>query len=250
MGAIFKVMISDQKKPIKIAIVTAIWKRPEVFKLFCKGIRQFWSKRYHDKVVVDVFIAGSEGDISRRLVQGELPVANYVEIKNDPLARKMNAALQLARGYDFALCVGSDDVIHPDLFDRYIAAAERGIDFVGVLDFYFWDTKTRKAAYWGGYREKYRQGMTCGAGRMFSARLLDQWNWKIWNDEHSRILDNSSDEKLRGINHSSEIFSLRETGLFGLDIKSPENMTPFELWDNTHFIDSEIITTKFDFLNL
>lgn len=243
-------MTSDKKTPIKIAIVTAMWKRPEVFKLFCKGVRQFWSKRYHDKVVVDVFIAGSEGEISRRLVQSELSVANYIEIKNDPLSRKMNAALQLARGYDYALCIGSDDVIHPDLFDKYIELAESGIDFVGVSDFYFWDTLTRRAAYWGGYRENYRKGITCGAGRMISARLLDQWNWKVWEDHHSKILDNSIDEKLRTAKHSSLVFSLKEYGLFGLDIKSAENMTPFQLWDNTEFIDESVILNKFDYLNL
>lgn len=223
---------------MKIAVVSATWKRFDVFQKFMLGI---------DKLDIELCLAVSEEKYQRYCVNHKI---KHVIVENNPLAAKMNASLRLAKGADYVLFLGSDDVVHPELFEYYKQQINKGVDFIGSTDWYFYDTKTKKSAYWGGYREPNRKGVTCGAGRLLSKRVLDLWGWKIWENKHSHILDNSFEEKLRQTPLTKHVFSLKEKGLFGLDIKSETNMTPFKIWDNTNYIDNSIIYNKFDYLNL
>jgi hypothetical protein len=230
---------------MKLAVVTAVWKRPEVFEMFAKGIK----KLQEDKdLEIEVFISGSEGEQSRSMVEAHS--FHYVEAPNHPLAAKMNDALRLARSWqpDYVLCVGSDDIISVELLDVYKFFMGQKVDYIGFTDCYFYDTTTGKASYWGGYREKWRKGHTCGAGRVLSKNILDKWRWKIWEDKQSHILDNSMQEKLNKTPHKRAIFSLKDLGVYAMDIKSSTNMTPFKLWDNTTLINEEELLTKFDYV--
>jgi len=83
-----------------------------------------------------------------------------------------------------------------------------------------------------------------------SSELLNKWNWKVWEDKHSKILDNSMQDKLKHTPHSIKTFYLKDFNLFGLDIKSQTNMTPFELWNNCEWINSNIILNKFNYIGL
>lgn len=230
---------------MKIAIVTGIWKRHNIFEMCANGIRLLQEQ---NKYELSVIVSGSEGEQSKQLV--EKHGFEYIEIPNEPLAEKMNAPVMRAKelNCDYVFCIGSDDIISPELFSIYLEHAKNGIDFVGVTDFYFYDTISGQSIYWGGYREDWRKGHTCGAGRLISKRLLDLWNWKLWETKHNRILDNSIQDKLKATPHTEKIFSIKEKNVFALDIKSEENMTPFNLWDNAEFIDTEIIKKQFSYL--
>lgn len=240
-----------QKSPritgkLKVAIVSAVWKRPEVFEMFAKGINNL--VKCCPDVEFHVIIAGSEWRASEYMVKNQ--GYTYIEIPNEPLATKHNSTTYAAGklGVDYVICLGSDDIISPELFREYEKHMREGVDFIGVTDFYFYDTVTKKAAYWGGYREKWRLNHTCGAGRVLSARLMTAWDWMPWENKDSNILDNSMESKLAAMNHSKEIFSLKENGLYALDVKSSTNMTPFKLWDNTEFIDTKIIHEQFKYI--
>jgi len=217
----------------RLAIVTGVWKRPEIFEIFANQTK----KLKHKDVDIVVIVAGSEGKESKSMV--EKHGFKYIEIKNQPLAHKMNATTLLAKEYnvDYVLCVGSDDIITQKLFNVYVQEMQNGTDFVGVLDWYFYDTRTDRFAYWGGYIDS-RRGHTCGAGRLLSRKLMDAFSWSPWNIEHSHILDDSMQKKLKDIDHSSYIFRLKDKGVYGIDIKSSTNMTPFQLWDNTNYIEA------------
>ena len=164
----------------------------------------------------------------------------------------MNAPLKIAKelGVDYVLCMGSDDILHPNTLLEYLKYMRSEIDFIGVTDFYFYDTTSRKSAYWGGYREQYRSGHTCGAGRALSAALLEKWDWTIWDIKNNTMLDSAMQSNLASTEHTSIYFSLKTKGLYGLDIKSSVNMTPFTLWDNTEFIDTDEIKNNFSYLAL
>jgi hypothetical protein len=229
---------------MKIAFCTGIWKRHDIFKMFAKGVLAL-NKLAEIKVVV----AGSEGQQSKEIVENF--GFEYLEAPNEPLATKMNFPVQLAAKWnpDYFMMLGSDDILHPDLFSHYLEIAKtKAPDFIGVTDFYFYDTVSENASYWGGYRENYRKGCTCGAGRMISFNLMKKWNFEPFKVKHSKILDNSMDEYFRANKVNQHTFSLKETGLFGLDIKSDVNMTPFELWDNTIEIETSIIKQKFSYI--
>lgn len=229
---------------MKIAICSLVWQRPEIFEMFAKGIHAL----SHPDVQIKVFIAGSEGEKSRKMVEAQ--GFSYIEIANSPLAAKANAPIRLAKewGADYVLCTGSDDIMSIELFNMYVEITKQQPDFVGVTDYYFYDTTTRTATYWGGYREEYRKGRTCGAFRMLSKRVLKEWNWKVFENNHSAVLDNSMDQKLRVMDHKSCTFSMKKYGVLAIDVKSSVNMTPYELWDNTKKIDPKILTDKFPYI--
>jgi hypothetical protein len=174
----------------------------------------------------------------------------YIEIPNEPLAAKVNATTYACRNLDvhYVMCVGSDDIMSPELLNAYIPYMKRGVDFIGVTDGYFYDTVSGKSLYWGGYREPYRKGHTLGAFRALSNRLLSEWNWMPWENKDSHVLDKSMQDKLKITPHTIETFSMKSKGVFGIDIKSSTNMTPFAKWDNSEFIDSEIILKHFPYV--
>ena len=220
-------------------MVTGMWQRPEIFDIF---------GRHTSKLGIDVIVAGSEGETSRK--QAESFGFIYLEQPNQPLADKMNATTieAMKRGYTHVICVGSDDLLSKELIDEYLRLIREGYHYIGVLDWYFFDTKTGKASYWGGYID-HRKGHTCGAGRVISSWLLNQWDGCPWEVKDSLYLDNSMQNKLSNCIKQEHTFSLKEKGLFAVDVKSSTNMTPFELWPNSSYIDAEIITSRFDVRN-
>lgn len=230
---------------LKIAICSAVWKRKEVFEMFAQGIKAL---QKGTDIEYQVFISGSEGDVSKKMVQKHK--FTYIEIPNEPLAAKVNASVYAAKNFkpDYILCIGSDDIITPELMKVYEPYMRKGIDFIGVLDFYFYDIVSKKASYWGGYRDARRVGHTAGAGRLISRRLMELWDWGPWENKDSTVLDNSMQNKLKLVKHTKEVFSIKAKGVLALDIKSETNMTPFKLWDNTVYIDSKIIKEKFPYV--
>jgi hypothetical protein len=238
----------DPNKKIKVGIVSAVWGREFIFQLFAKGITHLIKSI--PEIDFEVIIAGSEKERSKKMVENW--GFKYIEMPNEPLASKHNATTLLAGklNCDYVLCLGSDDIIHPDLMKSYIKYMKKGFDYIGVLDFYFYDTITKKCSYWGGYMDERRKNHTCGAGRLISKRLLTLWNWKPWEIKDSKVLDNSMQTKLKATPHSIRTFYLKDENVFGLDIKSSTNMTPFALWDNTVYIDEKIIKEKFNYLHL
>lgn len=233
------------KKKLKVAIVSAVWKRPEVFEMFATGIHELQKKT---NINYSVIISGSEGDKSKKMVEAH--GFTYIEIPNEPLANKVNAAVLKARDFkpDYVLCVGSDDIISPGLMKVYERYMREGLDYIGVTDFFFYDLVSKRALYWAGYREAYRTGHTCGAGRLISKRLMELWKWMPWEVKDSKVLDNSMQQKLLHTAHSSVTFSLLEERVFALDIKSSTNMTPFNLWANTCEIDVDVIKKHFPYV--
>lgn len=216
----------------RLAIITGVWKRPEVFDLFANAT----NKLKHENLEIVVIVAGSEGQDSRKMVEDKGFL--YIEIENQPLAAKMNATMLKAQelNVDYCLCVGSDDLITNELLNVYNFYIQKSIDYVAVLDWYFYDMQTKAFTYWGGYTDAARIGHTCGAGRLISSNLLNKWGWAVWENRHSNILDDSMQNKLKTTPHTSEVFRLKDKNVFAFDVKSAVNMTPFELWDNTDFV--------------
>lgn len=225
---------------VKPCIVTGMWKRPDVFTIFGNHYKQ---------IGIDVIVVGSEGDTSKKLAESFGFI--YIELPNEPLGTKMNATITEAmlRDYSHVICVGSDDLLSKELIDYYISLMQSGFDFIGLLDFYFYELESGKASYWGGYREPIRRNHTVGAGRVLSRRLIESWGGNVWDDTHPRHLDTSMQFRLNASKYPQRIFRLKDKGLFAVDIKSAVNMTPFALWDNTSYIDASILTDRFNVRN-
>lgn len=233
---------------IKIAFISAVWKRPEVFQHFVRGIKNITQAFPH--IEFKTFVAGSEGEASEQMVTKHSNFF-YVEVPNEPLAEKHNAALRLSLTHrpDYVICLGSDDILSPSLVQVYLDEINKGAESITLKDFYFYDLTSGKASYWGGYID-HRRGNCAGAGALISARLLDLWRWKIWRTTHNKVLDNSLHDRLSITPHARVSLSLKEKGVYAVDLKSNTNMTPFELWPNTVYIPREEIVNEFSYLAL
>lgn len=232
---------------MKVCFITAVWKRPEIFELFAKGINNL--KERFPSVEIEVAVSGSEGFRSEQMVKKH--GFHYVETPNQPLGAKMNKALNVGKSInaDYYVLVGSDDIIHHDLFSMYIAFMKLGIEYIYLIDCYFYDNESGKSSFWGGYIKQHNRGHALGAGRVLSKSVMQRINYKCWFDvELSHVLDTAFDRIVEPVVNSRVKLSCKEDNVHILDIKSGVNMTKFEIWENTKFIDSNYIKDKFNFL--
>jgi len=198
-----------------------MWRRPVVFEIYAAGI-----KRLMDNFGVIPYVVGSEGDVSRE--RCEKHGFNYIEYPNVPLGAKANACLKAMRGHvDYVLNLGSDDLISNSLMQRYIKLIEEGYDMVGVKDMYFYERLRNRLIYWEGYTERRRRGESLGLGRVLSAKLLDTFNWEMWEENINMSMDWSMTQKLKDITNK-KVISLKETNTFAVDIKDGNSMGNFE----------------------
>lgn len=215
---------------MKLAIVTGAYRRHELLDLFCR-----YYQRLQRKIDFELIIACSE--VHTRNIAKFYGHTAFI-VNNQPLTRKFNMAAQYAEGADYVLMIGSDDFLTEATLKHYIGIFETGVDYVGVLDWWFYNSLNGEALYWKGYNQNANRGHTCGAGRGISGRLMDAVDWQPWAHGYDKILDTGMDVRLSKVEHTKHVFNLNETGLFALDIKTEENMTKFAAWPNTIPIDS------------
>lgn len=221
---------------MKLSLVTGAWQRHTLFEFFCR-----YYKDLQKKIDFELIVACSEPEtIAIAKKYGH----SIAKIANQPLYRKFNAASEMAKGSDYCIMIGSDDFLTAETLKHYIELFKEGYDYIFTLDWYFYDTKTKKGLYWKGYSEPYRYGKGCGAGRALSKNLMDKMKWNPWISGFDNLLDTGMEKQLDRIPHTEYGFRLRDEGLFALDIKSDVNMTKFERWDNSiEFDGKEMIKT-------
>lgn len=220
---------------MKICIVTAMWKRPEIWNMFKRGVERL---REIDGLEVVVSVTGSEGNRSKALCREDWII--YTEFKNDPLGAKMNqASIQAEQTKsDYYLLLGSDDIVGTDLMHVYLKYLKEGYEYLYLLDCYFFDVVSKCGLYWGGYRMEHNSQHPLGAGRLLSHNIMKQLSFRCWHDvKMSGVLDQAMNEKMAQIRPKARGIHCLSEGVFMLDIKSDENMTPMlvngNFWDNT-----------------
>jgi hypothetical protein len=223
---------------MKIAIITAAWKRHELLEFFC----HYWAQLKTQLAPrgVELVLCCAVTDREAREIchrHGWLST----DVPNTPLYAKHNAAVQLAKPLrpQYCLCLGSDDIMNAALVLDYVERMREGTDYIAPLDWSFYDTQTRACMHWRGYRESYRHGEPCGAGRALSARLLDLLKWQPWIAGFDTVLDTGFTRNLAPHAHTRDFFHIGCDTRVGLDIKTLANMTPFKPWPNTFMIKQE-----------
>src|SRR5690554_1613598 len=158
-----------------IHILTAFWKRPEITKLFIKGVK---------RLGYDCTAAISE--------ESYIPICeanniNWIMAPNNPLGAKWNAGLNKALTYDweYLLILGSDDLISNDLIDKYLS--HDNWDMIGVKDLYIY--KDGIVKYFVSKRVK-----TIGAGRLIRRSAI---KGDLWEDWRNKGLDGSCTRKMK-----------------------------------------------------
>jgi len=213
----------------RIAVFTALWKRPSL----SAYVLERWSLTAGENV--SLFAVGSEGAASRALA--EEYGFTYFEAPNRPLSLKWQHLLNRVREagpWDYVIRADSDDLFSADFVDAIIEACPPDSG-CGLADIWMYDLAAHSLGYHpGAYHDRdgrhdsrfYRK--TLGTGRCFSAGLLDLLDWTLWAEEIDNGLDRSLDIRMDGFNRRLELVSMRDLGIFAVDVKTPDNIWSYD----------------------
>jgi hypothetical protein len=209
---------------LRIAILSCLWKRPEVTELFAQGLNRLLKYNVYPLVV------GSEGAETQKIAKDYGLM--YLERPNFPLGAKFNAGMQALKrmSMDYVMVLGSDDFISDATFEYMAEWCHKGSDLIGFSDIWFYDVKTKTLRYWKGYDVPHRMGESQGAGRMLSRNILSKLKWSPWQSNANKGLDWTMTQRIKRIPHSRRVFSLKEKGLFAVDVKTDVNICHADLY--------------------
>ena len=222
-SAVFEGSTTACLRSFRLAIVTAVWRRPYLSQLLLRWYEEL-KGRLSDSLAVHLLAVGSEGEVTRQMAMAH--GWDYVEAPNYPLTNKWNAASSACQNKnpDAVMIVGSDDFVS----DSYVLAAAKAMatcNLFGLTDLWFFDsTPPVRLGYWPGYKGE-REGEPIGAGRIFRKDLLDAVDWKLW-DPLSPLnsgLDRQSLERVQATGVlRMQVVQLESVFAFAVDVKSTE----------------------------
>lgn len=226
---------------MRIAILTAAWKRYELFSVYCNHIK--WLCAQIDCVGISV----CSDELSQKLAHESGQIA--IQYQNQPLGAKWNAGLRAIRAipHDAILIIGSDDFASLALIKKYTKGLIQGCEFQGMFDCHVFNTKTKGMVFWPGYRtvNPSRQSETIGAGRFISRSLAKKLDYQFWDDNINSSLDSSLQKRLSKIKHTKNPFFAKETLPGIICCKGTDNITPFKKFTHTGRKNAPRILNKF-----
>jgi hypothetical protein len=209
----------------RVVVLTCIWKRYEVLEIFVTAVKRM--QRDSSKICeIEVVAVGSNEPNAKLLCEQQ--GIHYLDSENKPLGRKWNKGLEFCQSLspDFVLIMGSDDILSSNVIPLYLKYAGEGFDYIGLLDIFFYNALDNEMIYWPGYTNQ-RRGESLGLGRFIGKKILDRYDWRLWDDELNMALDNSMTKRLRSGKFREKIFSAKRAGVMSLDIKGAQNISKF-----------------------
>ena len=221
---------------MKTLIIVPVWGRPEITKIWAKGLKWFLTKDFD--VLTILSREDEHFEENMKLVRRDF---NYCFFKNKPLGQKMNAGIEYALEtfeFDYIMNLGSDDLIHPSILQLFSAFLDEKKPFFGINRVFFYEKSTKKLAMCLPY--------VWGAGRMISRHIIEVLRNRgqfLYKETLQKSLDcNSMDtiqEKL-GIKYETI-----DTGTFPyiVDIKTWDNLNDFNMMTRMYeIVPTEILT--------
>jgi len=188
-----------------IAVVTAMWQRPQISRIFCEGIERLKRETGMD---LQIFAAVSEQDSLAVCIDYK---AHPVFTLNNPLGAKWNASFDEAMKHkpDAVLIMGDDDLISTQYFKQVINSDHHAI---GLSSLYFANVKTGDTVLF-----EYRNKKTIGAGRYIPAAVLDKIKrCRIIKKNNERLTCNSFERDIRNRDND------------GMSIEAMDFYSPFD----------------------
>ena len=260
----------ENKKKMKLVILTCVWKRPRLTEI----VLSYYSRlreEMKDFLDLELVAVGSEGKRSKDIC--EACGFHYHEHENQPMSEKWQYGLKMTQELDpdAVIIMGSDDLITREILEFYVEKIKQGHLLVGIKDFYIYESNLRKLAYWRGYgklNDAHRMDETIGLGRCLTRPLLDKIDFQIWGGLNlNRNLDGAMTNRLKEIGifpvaeedalivdvdgkllHAGHIgYKLEDTKGLAIDIKTKTNVTNFERYvdrdpESVSFIDGRILS--------
>lgn len=223
---------------MRIAIVTALWKRPELSKI----VLDYYANNFPN---ISPLAVVSDDESAGVCAGADWPFCYH---DNQPLSQKFNYVFSQAKHLnpDAVIIIGSDDLLSPELIEYYQKNYSPDADHIlGLKDLYFYHAKRDWAIHHKGFianKTKY----TIGCGRIFSRAVLDKLNWQPWGDENiNRGLDLTCSRRLEKLSIGERQVTMAESGI-AVDIKFAENLTRMETFNfNFETVDVSILKNKF-----
>lgn len=224
-----------EKERNKLAVCIPMWKRPEVTSYVFNYYKNLKNELKEDMEII-LLACGSEGKVSKDLAEQYGFI--YIEHNNAEFLEKHNVIYQKAREYkpDACLKIDSDSIVSKEFFYYYDKLINQKYDYSGILDIYF--LVKDNLCYWEGY-SNHRKGETHGVGKFFSSSLLDRLDWRPFGNSQDRFPDRVVHNILATMNIKRTTTTCKEINGYCIDIKSNENLTPFDMFTFT-----EVIKTK------
>jgi len=207
---------------MQITIVSAIWGRYRLTEIFLQSL-----KRYRQDYGIEAVVAGSEGGKTKDIC--DKYGVGYVEVKNKPISNKfIKASVEaiVKHSPDYLMILGSDDFVNDALISKYLSLAEKKYDLIGLLNCYFYHTKSKGATRWRGYNN-YRKGETVGMGRMLSRNVYEKLERKLWSEGMDSSLDHTMMKRLAKVKGLTRTAIRMEDGVVAVDVKGQGNITRF-----------------------
>ena len=201
---------------ITLVIGTMIWKRFDVFQFWCDHIKRLQAECPEIEIIP--IAVGSEGVHSERIAKKN--GVHYLEHINLPLGKKCNARLKFAKKFNpnYIMFLGSDDIISTSLLKEYIGYMMKGIDIIEVMDLYYYDIESKRAAYCDGYSFGRRKGEPIAVARCIRNIVAMANNWELWSSKKRVSPDGSIYKKLSQFNFTRKQITIKDQHLV-LDIK-------------------------------
>lgn len=202
---------------MKVAVLSAVWKRPEITKLF---VQHLVNMKLPKGMKLSITLVGSPGDA--------FPVSlgkyvHYLQAPNAPLSNKWNAGLAVMnKDFDYLLILGSDDFPNSAYFEFLQEKAAMHEAF-GLTDLYVANAPSKEVHYWPGYIT-YRSGETIGAGRVLSKEVVKAMGYQLWDEGKAKGLDGSMSNKLATKGVFIKGYQMLNTPVRLFDLKSNQNL--------------------------
>jgi hypothetical protein len=207
---------------MRIIALIPCWKRPEVLNLTIKNLPK-WIKPVYIISPDDPMFFVNKGLMLHYDV-------DFAEYKNYPVGDKMNRSIEyICDNYDFdyLMNLNSDNLVHPDLIKYYTDS-----EFQSLSDLYFMELKSKKIIEVKGYN----LGMSFGAGRLISKKLLKEIKGDIYNRNYDSGLDTCS---YNVIKNYSKLETINTPFPMICDVKTNTNINTWE-WVENLGVDCEI----------
>jgi hypothetical protein len=158
----------------------------------------------------------------------------WCEAENLPLGRKHNIGLfnALQEKWDYAMLLGSDDIVSVKYFDFILPLLADKPNFLGSDKVTFYDTATKAAKIYT------TTGATSlGAGRMFARNMIEHFAkdgaLHFWEDHKNSGLDSSSQKIAEGAGYTHRMVSPPSNEPLLVDIKSEQNIWAYSNYGGT-----------------
>jgi len=225
-----------------ITVVTAAWFRPKRFEIFLKNYTNLIPKP-------QIVVAGSPEDPeTERLARAY--GCHFISSPNQPLGSKWNDAVEFACKLpsDYILIEGSDDYMDQKMWSYMNAFTG---DYLGLRDFYLYDSQRRQYIRWKGYKDGRRLNEPLGSGKLIKVKFLEKCNFRPHEENRQRGLDFKVHENVMSAGATLTLVNQSETGGINIGIKDPEkdgrnlNKMPQGGWSNSEYIHFRHIQTNF-----